>query len=132
MTRSEILTRLTALSSTHESVLGNIRSRSLRPQPSTPFDPSRPLLLDVTLSPDAWRTAGRIEQRGAEIDALFADARRELGFSGDMLAEATARHQGTPERISEGMASLNADIASLTAALAAKSVTFVWASLPSR
>jgi hypothetical protein len=43
-----------------------------------------------------------------------------------------AVHQGTPQRITEGMSSLNSDIASLTSALAAKSVTFLWASLPSR
>jgi hypothetical protein len=42
------------------------------------------------------------------------------------------QHQGTPQRISEAMASLNADIASLTAMLAAKSVTFQYSLLPAK
>jgi hypothetical protein len=48
------------------------------------------------------------------------------------LATATAQHQGTPQRISEAMANVNADIASITAALATKSVTFQWSLLPAK
>jgi len=132
MDKTAILTRLTALSSTHESVLANVQSRVLAGQAPTPFDPARLTFAGVTLSPSGWETVARIERGAAQVDALFTAARRELSFEGDLLATATAQHQGTPQHISEAMDSLNADIASLTATLALKSVRFQWSWSPLR
>jgi hypothetical protein len=132
MTKTEILTRLTALSSAHETVLGNVRARVLAGQAGTPFDPARLTFAGVTLSPSGWEMVSRIERTAAEVDALISTCRRELSFDGDMGATAVAQHQGTPERISAAMSNLNSDIASLTVMLATKSVTFQWSLLPAK
>jgi hypothetical protein len=131
MTKEAILTRLTALSSAHETVLANVRTHVLAGQAPTPFDPAHLTFAGVTLSPGEWEMVSRIERTAAEVDALISDARRELSFEGDRLNSAVAQHQGTPELIAQLMTNLNADIASLTAMLALKSVTFQWSLLPS-
>lgn len=129
MTKEGILTALSGLATTHGSTLADIRARNLAGQAGA--DPGHPLFAGVTLSPSEWQTVGRIQRLAGEVDALFSAAQRELGSSGDALASAVAQHQGTSQRITEAMASLNADIARLTAALSLKSVSFSWSLLPS-
>jgi hypothetical protein len=132
MDRTALLSAISSLATTHATVLSDIRTHVVAGQAGTPYDPSRLTFAGATLSPAAWRTVGRIELKGAEVDALISTCRRELSNSGDALASAVAAHQGTPQRIAEAMANVNADIASITAALALKSVSFSWSLLSAR
>jgi hypothetical protein len=132
-TASQILARLTTLQTTHGATLSAIRVRSLAPQPAAdPEDP--PTFAGVSLAPSTWELISQIEKLVGEVDHYFRSARETLsGASGrplDSLATAVARHQGTPATIETAMVNLNANVTSLTAALALRSVTFQWSLLP--
>jgi hypothetical protein len=132
MTKAQILTAISSLASANETVLGNVRTHALNGQAGTPFDPARPTFAGVTLSPSDWQTVGRIERTAAEVDSRIATVRRELNGDGGSQDIAVQQHQDAPQRIAEAMANLNSDIAAITSALLAKSVTFQWSLLPER